>query len=102
MPEVFHPSKRLCLRLDEGSFSCFEIFGHVAFVPISGWKRWEEFAEQDGPEGPVNLLPRKRSWRCCHVFDVVPVDEEAVMAVIRVDRVLRLDETREELDVGIF
>ena len=88
----------------EGSFSCFSpfgILGHVAFVPISGWKWWEELAEQDGPEGPLLLLPSKRTWQYGHVFDVVPVDEDAVMAVIRVDRVLRLDETREELDVGI-
>jgi len=71
----------------------------VAFVPISGWKRWEELAEQDGPEGPIDLFPVQRPWRCGHVFDVFPVDEEAVMAVIRVDGVLRLDETREELDI---
>ena len=47
-----------CLCLNKGNFSSFEILGHVAFVPISGWKRWEELAEQDGAEGPVNLLPK--------------------------------------------
>lgn len=43
----------------------------------------------------INLLPAKRSWRCGRVFDVFPDDEEAVTAVIRVDGVLRLDETCE-------
>jgi hypothetical protein len=67
----------------------------MAFVPIPVWKGWKELAKQDGPEGAVTHIPVKRSWRCSHVFDVLAVHKEAVIAVL-------VDETREELDVGIL
>lgn len=66
----------------------------MAFVPISGWKRWEELAEQHGPEAPIVVIPAKRSWHCGHVFDVFIIDEEVVVVVIRVDGVLQLNGTR--------
>src|SRR5260370_33647533 len=84
MPEVLHPGKVHCLRLDEGNLPCFGVLGHVAFVPIPDWKGWKELVKQDGLEGTVILSPAKRSWRCGHVFDVLPVEKEAVIAVIRV------------------
>ena len=98
MPEVLYPSKAHCLRLDKGNAPCFGVLGHMAFVPIPGWKGRKEVAEQDGLEGTVILRPVKRPWRCRYVFDVLPVDKEAVIAVVRV---VLVDETREEPDVGI-
>ncbi len=98
------PARDSVSVLMKGSFSCFGpfgILGHVAFVLISGWKWWEKLTKQDGPEGPVLLLPSKCSWHYGHIFDIVPVDEEAVMAIIWANCVLWLDETCEELDVGV-
>lgn len=84
MPDIFYPSKARCLRLDEANMPCSGVFGYMAFVPIPGWKGGKEVAEQDGLKGAVILMPAKCSWRCRYVFDVLPVEKEAVIAVVRV------------------
>jgi hypothetical protein len=71
----------------------------MTFVPIPDWKGWKEIAKQDRLEGAVILIPTKRSWRCGHIFDAFPVQEEAVIAVVHV---VLVDETGEEPDIGIL
>ena len=74
----------------------------MTFVPIPRWKRWEKFAEQDGSKAPVAIFPGKRSWCRAHILEVLPIDQEAIIAVVRLNCVPRFDGTPEELDIGII
>lgn len=98
MPEVLYPGKVRGLRPGEDNFACFRIFSHMAFIPSPDWKGWKELAKQDGLEGAAILGPAKRSWRCGYVFDVLPVDKKAIIAIVNV---FFVDETSEKPDVGI-
>ncbi|EGY17459.1 uncharacterized protein VDAG_01141 [Verticillium dahliae VdLs.17] len=99
---VIDPLVGIRLNLDGGDFprpnGKFDKHSHMAFIPSPDWKGWKELAKQDGLEGAAILGPAKRSWRCGYVFDVLPVDKKAIIAIVNV---FFVDETSEKPDVGI-
>lgn len=98
MPNVLYPGKLYCLGPDEGSPPRLGVPGRVAVVPISSWKWWKELVKQDGLKGPVVFGPAKCAWRCGYVPHMLPVDKEAVIAVVRV---VNVDKACEKPDIGV-
>lgn len=99
MPEVLYTGKLHCIGSDKGGSPRVGILGDVAAVPIAGWKWRKELAKQHGLECAVILASAKRAWRRRCVLDVLPVDEEAIVAVVSV---VAVDETCEKAVVGVF
>ena len=92
MPKVLHPAKVRCLRLDEGNFP-------LTFVPISDWKCGRSLPSRMGSKVRSFSAPRNVPGAVVTYLTCWAVDKEAVIAVVRV---VLVDETREELDVGII